>query len=160
LVILMVPNLTSVVRAAALALAAGVATGCYSHVSLPSPAPVGREIQLDINDRGRVALGDSLGPSVRFVDGRLASVSESTYVLNVSSVGYVNGTENKWSGERLAVRSSLVGSVREKRLDRGRTFLTIGAAVVATVAFIVTRSLAGSGSPTVDGPAAGNSNGQ
>lgn len=145
-------------RAAVLAFLTGVATGCYSYLPLPASPATGTEVKLDISDQGRVALGESLGPSVRFIEGRLQAASDTGYVMNVSSVGYVNGTENKWSGERVVVRPAYVSAAKERRLSKGKTWFGIAVGVGAALAYILTRSIFASGSPDPEPPPVTNPN--
>jgi hypothetical protein len=101
---------------------------------------------LELNDRGRVALGDSIGPSGEEVEGTVTANSDSAYSLRVVRVGYLNGFSNNWNGEPLIVSRDLVGSVRERRFSRSRTWLTATGVSAAVVAFIATRGLLGFGS--------------
>lgn len=105
---------------------------CYTAVPVGESTVPGSRLQLDLNDRGRVALGDSIGSSAARIDGVLETRSESTYVLRVSSVQYLNGQSNRWSGEPLAVPADLVGRARERRYSRARTY-GLAAGVVATI---------------------------
>ena len=125
---------------------------CYSTVPVaPATAP-GSTLVLDLNDRGRVALGDSIGPSAARIEGVLATRSESSYVLRVSSVQYLNGQSNRWAGEPLTVPADLVGRAQERRYSRARTY-GLAAGVVATiVAVVVSVDLFGSNGPGRVGP--------
>jgi len=119
-------------------LLAGVApiTGCYTMRPVTGEVPPGVELVLDLNDRGRSVLGDSIGQSATRIQGAVEAVRDSSYVLRVNSVQYINGQTNRWSGEPLTVRMDLVGRTRERQFDRKRTWaIGLGiAAVIATVA--------------------------
>jgi hypothetical protein len=132
-------------RACGLALLAGATTGCFTYAPLTTTPAAGMRLSLDINDRGRVALGDSVGPSVDLIEGAVRAPSDSVYLLNVESVQYLNGRHVRWSGEPLAVRVDLVQQARERRLSRGRTTLAILTSVGAFAALVLTRDLIGGG---------------
>ena len=128
--------------------------GCYSTVPVETTTAPGSTLVLDLNDRGRVALGDSIGASAARIEGVLATRSESSYVLRVSSVQYLNGQSNRWSGEPLTVPADLVGRARERRYSRARTY-GLAAGVVATiVAVVASTDLFGANGPgrTVEPP--------
>jgi hypothetical protein len=131
---------------AALALAAiPTLAGCYTHAPLASTPAPGAVLVLDLNDRGRVTLGDSIGPSAREIQGVVRSSTDSAYVLSVSSIQYLNGQTNRWSGEPLIVRMDLVGRARERRYSRARTYGLVGGIVAAIAAVALTTDLFGSG---------------
>lgn len=122
--------------------------GCYTYVPVASvPAP-GASLVVDLNDRGRLALGDSIGPSALTVTGVVQSASDSQYVLRVSSVSYLNGRSNQWSGEPLSLRTDLVGQARQKNYSRSRTWALAIGATAAVLGFVLTQDLLGnSGGP-------------
>lgn len=123
-----------------------VGSGCYVYSpAARSPAP-GTRLLLELNDRGRVALGDSIGPSGRVVEGTLTANSDSAFSLRVVRVGYLNGQSNNWNGEPLMVLRDLVGDVKERRFSKSRSWLTATGVSVAVVAFIASRGLLGFGS--------------
>lgn len=122
------------------------ATGCYTYHQVAGPAVApGSDVTLSITDRGRVALGDSLGPGLTRLSGRVSQRTDSALVLHISSVEYLNGQLNRWNGERFTVGRDLVGSVSEKRFSRTRTWLAVGATVggVALLAGLVALVVSG-----------------
>jgi hypothetical protein len=124
----------------------GVASACYVYTPAPAVSAPGTRLLLELNDRGRVALGDSIGPAATVVEGSVASNSDSAYTLRVVRVGYVNGQSNQWNGEPLIVARQFVGTAKERKLSRSRSFLTAGGVSLAVVAFIASRGLLGFGS--------------
>jgi hypothetical protein len=121
-------------------------TGCYSLVPVANVGvPAGATIALDINDAGRLALGGTMGPEIGQVEGRLIEQTSSEYLLAVTGVRYLRDAgEQVWTGERIRIKSEHVRSVSERRFSKGRSALIAGAALGA-VAFIITRSISGSG---------------
>lgn len=129
--------------------------GCYSVRPLVAAPVAGSEVVLDINDQGRVALGETLGGSVSRVTGKVRSRTDSAYVLSVTGVDYLNGADTKWSGEALTIRSSLVSQAQARSFSRRRTTLAAIIAGGLVAAFIVTRSIFGNGSPPMQGSEGG-----
>ena len=150
---------TAIARASVLAFTMGIATACYANVPLASAPTAGTPVVLQVNDRGRLALAESMGPSVGEIEGVLTARSDSAYVVNVASVAYLNGNRTKWSGESVTVRADLVNRAAERRLSRSRTTLAVLVGVGAALAFIVTRSIFGSGTPEGE-PGEGGTDGQ
>jgi hypothetical protein len=130
-----------------LAFLSGVASGCYTYSPLPAmPAP-GSEVSLGLNDQGRIALGQSVGPAARTIEGTLSSRTDSLFVVNVNSVSYFNGLTNKWSGEPVNVGASFVQEARLRQFSRGRTALMVGLASAAVLGFAMSRGLFSRPSP-------------
>lgn len=144
--------------AVAAALLLPTATGCYSYRPVWNGAPAaGSEVSLALTDHGRVALSDRLGPGARTITGRIASVADSVYTINVSRVAYIEGRTAKWSNEPVNVSKIDVGGFAERRLSKSRSWLAAGLAtgVVALATLIVIKGTAGPNPdtrPTGGGP--------
>jgi hypothetical protein len=110
--------------------------GCYASMPVNGTPAAGTTVVLDLNDRGRVALGEQVGPSARTIEGQVGSASDSTYSLRVSSVSYLNGQSNRWSGEPLTVPANLVSRATQRTFSRGRTTL-LGVAAAAALAILI-----------------------
>ena len=134
-------------RACVLSFLMGVSTGCYKYTPVAAPPATGSQLLLDLNDRGRVGLGGLIGPSSKAVEGLLQPGPDTVFNLKVVSVSYLNGQRNQWSGEPLSVSRDFVRDVRARQFSKSRTVLTAGSIVGATVLFIITRGLIGSGNP-------------
>lgn len=129
-----------------------IANGCYTLTPVANiGVPLGTTVALDINDAGRVALGGSMGPEIRQVEGRLVGNANNEYTLAVSGVRFLRGGEQRWNGERVTIRSENVSALSERRLSKGRTAAFAGAGL-GVLAFIVTRSVIGNGSVDPDKP--------
>lgn len=143
--------LRAAVRACAIALLGMTGSACYVYrpVSGPAAAP-GLPVAVEINDRGRVALADSLGGSVKRVEGTLQSATDSVVVVRVASVQFMNGQVSRWTNEPVTFRRDLFYDLRERRLSRSRTTLVTIGTVGAAVAFIISRNLFGFGHDQAD----------
>ncbi len=135
------------VRAGVLAGALGLSTGCYTTrpvLGLPDP---GMPVVAALNDRGRVAMADSLGQNVDRVEGTaVARQGDSSIVLAVDRVRFITGNETRWAGEQLTFRISSLRGFEERRFSRARTGALVGLTVGAIVALVVTRQLVSGGS--------------
>ena len=107
---------------------------CYATGPVVGAPARGMRIVADLNDQGRVAYGDRIGPSVREIEGTVESASDSAFVVRIQSVRHLDGRADKWSGERFALAPEYLSRVRQRELSRSRTTIlgvVIGAAVVA-----------------------------
>ena len=116
-----------------LVIAAGAAlAGCYSLQPVSAASPeLGTVVAVDVNDAGRAALNQAVGPEVRQLEGRLVQRSEAEMLLAVTAVRTFRGGEQVWKGERVTLKPEYVGNTYQKRFSTGRTMiasaLTIGA---------------------------------
>ena len=135
------------------------ATGCYVSRPIWNGEPVpGTEISLGVTDRGRVALSDRLGPGALSVTGRLASATDSIYVVDVTRVAYIDGGRvAKWNGEPVNIAKNDVSGIAERRLSKSRSWVAAGitAGLLALATGIVIKGTAGPDpqtKPTGGGP--------
>lgn len=138
-----------------LAFLMGVSSGCYVYppvVTTPSP---GAELRLDLNDRGRAALGTLVGPAAMNVEGVLKSPPDTAYVLGVTSVTYLRGSANRWSGEPLTVSKEYVANTTQRTFSKTRTWLTVAAAAAGAIALATSVGLGGGGNPPGEGGGGG-----
>ena len=129
-----------------------VSQGCYVYPSVSTAPAPGRQVRFDLNDRGRLGLGSSIGPAAERIEGILQADPDSAYSVKVVSVVYTNGQANRWSGEPLMISKNFVRDVRQRELSRSRTYLTAATVIGAAVLFVATRGLLGSGTPETDPP--------
>lgn len=134
----------------------GVTQGCYVYPAVTTAPAPGRQLRFELNDRGRVGLGESIGSSAAQLEGVLQSDTDSAYSVKVLSVTYLNGQTNRWNAEPLLVPKTFVRDVKQREFSRSRSFLTAAAAVGGAVLLVITRGLLGSGTPDTDkGPPGG-----
>jgi hypothetical protein len=121
--------------------------GCYTTRAVQSAPAPGTTVVLDLTDRARVDLGDRIGPSAAGIEGVVQTQNDSAYIIRVSSVKYLNGQSNTWSGEPLTVPASLVSTARIREFSRSRT-TAVGVGIVAALAIVFARtSFFGSSGP-------------
>jgi len=110
-------------------------TSCYNlqpmSVAVPEP---GTRVAFAINDVGRVALGGSMGPELRRVEGNLQSKDGDDYVVSVKGVDLLQGGYQAWAGESVRINSSYVSAVYEKKFSKAKTALAVGGVAVVAMA--------------------------
>ena len=144
-----------VARATVLGLSLGVSTGCYTSRAVMGAPDAGALAVVSLNDRGRVLLGDALGPNAERLEGNVLSRSDSAFVVAVRNVRYVTGQSNDWSGERVTVPIAAVRGLEERRYSRGRTWALVGLVTAGLLALVFTRSLLGEDPTLVEVPGGG-----
>jgi hypothetical protein len=118
--------------------------GCYSTQMVAGRAvSPGSEVIVTVNDKGRVGLGERMGPGVLKITGRLAAQTDSVMTVNVASVEYLEAGSSIWSGEQVRIPADYVAMVNERTLSRSRSWLAAGAAVAAVVVSAVALDLTG-----------------
>jgi hypothetical protein len=126
-------------------------TGCYTTRPLTSAPAPGTTVLLDLNDRARVEFGDRIGSSATRIEGIAEPAADSVYVLRISSIAYMNGQSNRWSGEPFTVPARFVSQAWQRSFSRSRTVALgtgIGAALMAVLLKV---NLNGNGSSTSGG---------
>lgn len=112
--------------------------GCYelSRADVSS-VPLGSPVAFDVTDAGRVALGGSMGPEIDRIEGRLIQRDNGEYLLGVTGVTLLRGAGYQtWSGERVQLKPTYVGTAYERKLSVGKTVLlsAIGVGAMAAIA--------------------------
>ncbi|MCC7053790.1 MAG: hypothetical protein IT355_11025 [Gemmatimonadaceae bacterium] len=116
-------------------------SGCYTYGPRSARDDMsGAPIEVLLNERGRADVVQSLGADVLSFRGKPISRVDGVLTVAVDEVTYINRPSSRWSGERVSVPESQVRDVNTRRFARGKTLVTVGAAVGGIVMFIVTRS--------------------
>ena len=139
-----------VITAGLMAFLLGVSNGCYTYAPVAAAPSPGEQLRFELNDQGRVGLGQAVGPSAEALEGVLAANQDSAYSVRVVSVTYRNGQSNRWSGEPLLVSKQFVQNVTERKFSRSRTFIAVAGVTAGVVLLMVSRGLIGGGTPDQD----------
>jgi len=126
--------------------------GCYSYVPVRASPNVGAYVALEVNDEGRLALREQLGPGVVRLEGKLAAVSGDELVVDASRVTQIRGLPLPLDSMRLRLRQQFIDRVDERRLSRTRTWMVVGGAVALVTAFAVTKGFSSRGTPPEEPP--------
>lgn len=139
-----------------LALAPAAAPACYHYVATDADLAPGVQVEVELNDSGRVGMTRSVGPEVGSIQGVLDSRTDTGMVVRVTQVLGEYGGVTRWEGELVAIRPEYVRSLRERKFSATRTAVLAVAAGAGFVAFVVTRDLLGIGGAQ---PPSGNNGG-
>lgn len=96
----------------------------------PSELRPGREVRAELDDQGTAELARWIGPRGVSLSGRLQSVADTAFTIQVTEVVRRNGVTEPWVGETIVVPRPYIATLGERRFDRRRTLL-LGLGVVA-----------------------------
>ena len=104
---------------------------CYRLTPTDGGAPtVGRELVLELSERGAIELAPQLGVQLQSVTGRVADFRDDSYQMAVTQTNSRGGVETLWRGEQASIPRAYVVRVAERRLDRRRTWIVAGISAV------------------------------
>jgi hypothetical protein len=126
-------------------------TACYGYVPVQHSPSVGARVAIEVNDEGRVALREQLGPGVVRVEGRLAGLEGGDYIVDASTVTAIRGPALPLDTVRVRLNQRLIERVDERRLSRRRTWTVVGAALAVVATFLATQGFGSRGTPP-EGP--------
>jgi hypothetical protein len=116
--------------------------GCYSYLPMQTSVPAtGHRIAVVLNDRGRVLVGDRLGPAVDKVDGLLVEVGDANVTLEVYRTHDLKGSAASWTGERVQVPRDGISGYQEREFSKRRTTLLTVAIVGGIAASLLLANL-------------------
>lgn len=121
-------------------------TGCTTLQPVRGVNPeVGSRVAFDLNDAGRVALGNSMGTEIAQVEGKVIERDSSGYLLSVLGVRLLRGGEQPWSGEQVRLKTEYLGSAYTRHVSLGRSLALGAIGLGGFTAILVSQSLLGSG---------------
>jgi hypothetical protein len=128
--------------AAVPALVAGA--GCYEYntTALGRVQP-GQTVHVVLSPSGSAALASTIGPNATTLDGRILRGDSGQLTLAVTQIERSVGPEEFMRDESITVPTQSAESITVRRLDRPRTFLTIGAFVASVFLAHVASNQAG-----------------
>lgn len=136
------------------AVAMATQVACHTYLPPQEVVPVsGKAVAVELNDRGRVLVGDRLGESVERVEGQLVGSTDSEVTLSVTRTVMLQGSSAVWTGEQVVIPREGVRSFRLREFSKGRSVM-LGVALIAGVAIvggILTLLGGGNGRPIGDG---------
>ena len=126
--------------------------GCYETLPLEQGAPpTAATVQLTMNDKGRLDVSQKLGSAVDKVEGEVTAQNSDSYTLSVSRVFQLGGAVSKWNGESVVILKDGTNGYQIHRYSKTKTIILAVAITAATVLFLVTTKLIGSGSDSSPG---------
>lgn len=135
-------------------LLAGAAMGCFSYNNVPrTEALPGREVHVDLNEVGRTALTNQIGPQVRSVTGRLDATDSSGLTVAISKTTVLNGDDNGWHGEHVLIPYQYIAETGERTLSKPKTvvLLALAAGAMSGLVALVGRAVGPSSTGSAPG---------
>jgi hypothetical protein len=142
------------------ALASAALPACYHYVPIQAAPEPGVQVEVELNDAGRVGMVGAVGAEIGSIQGVLESRSDTGLVVRVAQVLGEFGGVTRWEGEAVAIRPGYVRSLRERRFSATRTAVLAAAAGAGFVVFVVSRNLLGFGGAPSSTNTDGNGNSQ
>lgn len=107
---------------------------CYTTIPVTgaSAMPVGL-VTIQVNDRGRLLVGNKLGSLVDKVVGRIVRADSVNIEVAVETVEDVRGSLARWGGEKFTIPREGIGAMNTKKTSRWRTGLLLGGIVVGLI---------------------------
>ena len=113
---------------------------CYTEAPLTTPVPAPEtRIVAHVTDSGVVALSNMLGPGAVEVEGVVAAADADSWRLRMSRVDYCGGRSMTWNHEVVTFPRSTLANPTERRLDKGKSWLTAG--IITATALLAARLL-------------------
>lgn len=132
--------------------------GCYSYLPLQTELPRTPDVRVMLSDRGRVEVGDAMGPSVESIEGAVAGEDSTTVRVKVTRVVYTRGGSSIWTGEEVTIPKSGILGFQGRQFSKSRSWALAGltAAVIAYSILSVNFDLFGNERPDrCTGPSCG-----
>lgn len=107
-------------------------TACYKHVPVAAPA-LSTRIIAQVTDTGSVVMANAIGSAATEVEGVIAGVTDAAWRLQLVRVDHRGGMSSLWQREEVAFPRIALTNVREKRLDKKRSWLVAGALTAGVV---------------------------
>ncbi|MCX5756128.1 MAG: hypothetical protein NTX19_08475 [Gemmatimonadetes bacterium] len=115
--------------------------GCFESLPLSQGvAPSAGRVELVLNDQGRAALSERLGPQVEKLEGAMLSQAPDSYTMSVARISQLNGNTAMWNGEQVTVRKDHTVGYQVRQLNKVRT-IGLAVALTAVVVFLFNKSL-------------------
>lgn len=114
-------------------------TGCHTYLPPQDQVPVaGREIAVELNDRGRLLVVPQLGESVLRVHGTLVASTDSTVTMSVSRTVQLQGSSALWTGESVMIPVTGVRGFRLREFSQKRS-VAMAVGVAGALAVVAPR---------------------
>lgn len=126
-------------------------TACYTYdVKAPTDIMAGQQVEVTVNNIGRVALTADLGDDVSKVDGDFVAVTDSGFRLHVNHVEFLNETATPFPGSEITIPRTGITTVSTKQYSQSKTTVVAVGLAALIIAIIATIGIAGSGNSNGD----------
>lgn len=133
---------------ASLAILSVVATACYRfEPSAPAQPVTGAEVRFTLSRDATTRLAPTLGAGTTRLAGRILAADASEFTLAVDRTFKEDGVAVVWAGDRVTIPRNAVVLTEHRVLDKRRTLMTTGGAVLTAVvsAFLISKARANAG---------------
>ena len=107
--------------------------GCYRFAAAPDgSASAGADVRLALGSGASPELFRVLGEGTTAVEGRITSMSDTAYTVQVRGTRKQGQTAlTSWEGEQVTIPRRAIAGIERRSLDRKRTFGIAGIAILA-----------------------------
>ena len=107
---------------------------CYRYTPVSGVSPdAGSVVRLDLTDAGAERLGPILGRNAVAVEGTILSASDTAFVVSMAGTRQRGEQGLAWAGEHVVVPRTAVQTVERRSLDKKKTFLVAGFAILGAI---------------------------
>jgi hypothetical protein len=126
-------------------------SACYEYSAFsPTHDTLGKAIRVGLTGAGTDNVARFVGPNAEYLDGNLATMTDTTYTLSLTDLGRRNGAEESWKGEPLTVSKRDVNSISLRKASPTRSAGLAG--LLAAGAFLVARAIHGNEGTVITKP--------
>ncbi len=112
-------------------------TACYTYnLKAPSDLAAGQDVEVVVNNVGRVALTNDLGDDVAKLEGNVVAVTDSVLRVSVNHVDFLNGSATGFPGGTVGIPRNAITSVATKQFSQSKTTVAAFGIVAALIAVI------------------------
>ena len=110
-----------------------LSSGCYRYLELAAAPPSLARIVAQVTDTGSVLMANTIGSAAIEVEGVVAQASDSVWRLQLVRVDHRGDVSTHWRREEVRFPRLALTNVRERRLDRKRSWIAAGAVTVGLI---------------------------
>jgi hypothetical protein len=119
-----------------------VFAGCYRYTPATNPVPVaGSVVRLELSSSGAERLTPVLGQNTTAVDGTILAANDTAFIVSMAGTQKRDEQSLRWAGERVTIPRNAVQSVATRTLDKKKTLLVAGFAILGAVGLKLMLSL-------------------
>lgn len=141
-----------VARRAGILLLCACSAGCYRYevATLDRLAPE-TDVRARVSSDAAERLRAEIGGEGRVVEGRFLGLDGDRMLVEVPAVRELRGMRVETMHQRVDLAPADILEIEVKALDRGRTYLVVGAGVAALAAVVIAQIIPGGGSRPPEG---------
>ena len=107
---------------------------CYRYTPIDASPIAGSVVRLDLSDAGAQRMAAVLGRNAIGVEGTILSANDTSFLMSVSATRQRDEQPLTWAGERVTVPRTAVQTMEGRSLDKKKTFMIAGIAILGAIA--------------------------